>query len=244
MTKRTIISLMKIVQCAERAEQLLDGQLYCNTISFLRKQFDEYEGTVPLTGTLRIGDLVIPKEDLAEPPLLMPNLVSDLNVFCMFCWASPKVDDGTILFDPESQLGSIRNLVQTFGEHTVIVKNVTEFFRRAGKALEHPCNEVRGAVRGIVDYVEPGTGEATPTTLGELLKTALRKRKSFANEKEYRFVYWTGRKPAEPFILKIGDIRDIAFRMRTQDVYEQAEMNSRPLSDYQGGESEIDVSSS
>ena len=91
MTKRTIISLMKIVPCAERAEQLLDGQLYCNTISFLREQFDEYEGTVPLTGTLRIDDLVILKEDLAEPPLLMPNLVSDLNVFCMFCCASPKV---------------------------------------------------------------------------------------------------------------------------------------------------------
>ena len=232
MTKRTIISLMKIVPCAERAEQLLDGQLYCNTISFLRERFDEYEGTVPLTGTLRIDDLVIPKEDLTEPPLLIPNLVSDLNVFCMFCWASPKVGDGKILFDPESQLGSIRNLVQTFGEHTVVVRNVTEFFRRADKALEHPCNEVLRADRGIVDYVEPGTGEVPPTTLRALLKTGLRKRKSFANEKEYRFVYWTGRKPAEPFILKIGDIRNIAFRMRTQDVYGQAEMNGRPLSDY------------
>ena len=232
MTKRTIISLMKIVPCVEWAEQLLDGQLYCNTVSFLRQQFDEYEGTVPLTGTLRIDDLLIPKNNLAEPPLLIPNLVSNLNVFCMFCWASPKVDDGTIFFDPESQLGSIHSLVQTFGEHTVVVKNVTEFLRRADKALEHPCNEVCGAVRGIVDYVEPGTGEVPPTTLRDLLRTALRKRKSFANEKEYRFVYWTGREPAEPFILKIGDIRDIAFRMRTQDVYEQAEMNGRPLSDY------------
>ena len=232
MTKRIIISLMKILSCAERAEQFLDGQLYCNTISFLREQFDEYEGTVPLTGTLRIDDLEIPKEDLAEPPLLMPNLVSDLNVFCMFCWASPKVGDGKILFDPESQLGSIRNLVQTFGEHTVVVRNVTEFFRRADKALEHPCNEVLGANRGIVDYVEPGTGEVPPTTLPGFLKTGLRKRKSFANEKEYRFVYWTGRRPAGPFILQIGDIRDIAFRIKTQEVYEQAEMNGRPLSDY------------
>ena len=232
MTKQAIISFMKIVPCVERAEQFLDGQLYCNTLRFLRERFDEYEGTVPLTGTLRIGDYVIPKEDLTEPPLLMPNLVSDLNVFCMFAWASPKAGDDEILFDPESQLGSIRDLVQTFGEHTVVVKNVPEFFRRADKAAEHPNNGVLRSGRGIVDYVEPSTGEIPPTTLPEFLKVALRKRKSFANEKEYRFVYLTGREPTGPFILNIGDIRDIAFRMRTQDVYDRAEMNGRPLSDY------------
>ena len=223
---------MKIVPCVGRAEQFLDGQLYCNTLSFLRKQFDEYEGTVPLTGTLRIGDLEIPKEDLAEPPLLMPNVVSDLNVFCMFCWASPKVDSDKILFDPESQLGSIRDLKQTFGEHIVVIRNVTEFFRRVDKAVEHPYNAVLGSIRGIVNYVEPSTGELPPTTLRALLNTALRKRKSFFEEKEYRFVYLTGRDPAGPFVLNIGDIRDIAFRMRTQDVYDRAKMNGRPLSDY------------
>ena len=84
----------------------------------------------------------------------------------------------------------------------------------------------------MVSYVEPSTDEGLPTTLPALLKVALRKRKRFANEKEYRFVYLTGRDPAGPFILNIGDIRDIAFRMRTQDVYERAEVNGRPLSDY------------
>lgn len=232
MTKQTIFSLMKIVCCVERAEQLLDGQLYCNTVSFLRERCDPYEGTVPLTGTLRIEDFTIPKEDLTEPPLLIPKLVSELNVFCMFGWASPKVGDDEILFDPESQLGSIRNLVQTFGEHTVAIKNVTEFFRRADKAAAHPHNGVLRPARGVVSYVEPSTDEGLPTTLPALLKVALRKRKRFANEKEYRFVYLTGRDPAGPFILNIGDIRDIAFRMRTQDVYERAEVNGRPLSDY------------
>ena len=137
---------MKIVCCVERAEQLLDGQLYCNTVSFLRERCDPYEGTVPLTGTLRIEDFTIPKEDLAEPPLLIPKLVSELNVFCMFGWASPKVGDDEILFDPESQLGSIRNLVQTFGEHTVVIKNVTEFFRRADR---NGPRELDSAVSGI-----------------------------------------------------------------------------------------------
>ena len=230
MTKRTIFSLMKIVPSEERAEQVLDGKLYCNPLSFLREQFDEYEGTVPISGKMRIGDYRIPEEDLAGPPLLMPNLLSDLNVFCMFCWASPKVGNDKVLFDPESQLGSVRNLKQTFGSHTVIVKNVTEFFRRADQALEQSCNGVLQSVRGIVDYVEPATDEIPKTSLSSLLRSALRKRKSFANEKEYRFVYFTGRKPAGPFNLDIGDIRDIAFRMRTQNVYDSIKINDQPLS--------------
>ena len=83
--------------------------------------------------------------------------------------------------------------------------------------------------RGLVEYVEPNAGGALPTTLPELMKVALRKQKRFANEKEYRFVYLTGREPVGPFRLNIGDIRDIAFRMRTQDVYDRAEVNGRPL---------------
>ena len=224
---------MKIVPSVERAEQFLDGQLYCNTLSFLREKFDEYEGAIPLTGTIRIGDFVIPKEELVEPPLLMPNLLSDLNVFCMFCWASPNVGDDKFQFDPESQLGTIRDLVKTFGEYTVVIHNVREFFHRVDKAAQHPYNGVLRSVRGIVNYVESHTGEVPPTTLPALRKTALRKQNRFANENEYRFVYLTGREPAGPFILNIGDIRDIAFRMRTQDVYERVEMNGRPLSDHQ-----------
>ena len=232
MTRRTIFSLMKIVPTVERAEQLLDGQFYCNTVSFMRKHFDEYEGTVPISGTLQINNYVFPEEDMVEAPILLPDPVSDLNVFCMFCWASPSAGAGKVLVDPVSQLGSLRNLVDTFGEHVVVVKNVTEFFRRADKAVESRCNGVRQYVRGIVDYVELNTRETLPSTLPALMKIALRKRKRFANEKEYRFVYLTGREPARPFILNIGDIRDIAFRMRTQDVYDQAEINGRPLSDY------------
>ena len=62
MTKRTIFSLMKIVPSEERAEQVLDGQLYCNTLSFLRERFDEYEGTIPIFGKIQIGDYEVPDQ--------------------------------------------------------------------------------------------------------------------------------------------------------------------------------------
>ena len=216
-----IFSLMKVVSCEKRAEQFLDGQLYCNTLRFLREKFDEYEGVIPLPGTLQINDRTFPK------PLVSPDPLSRLNVFCMFAWAVPKEGD-KILLDPKSQLGSLHTLAQTFGEYTVAVNNVSEFFRRANQAAKQD-NGLKGC-RGVVKYVEP-TGEM-PTTLSDFLNFALQKRKSFAKEKEYRFAYWTGRKCAGPFILNIGDIRDIAFRMKTEDVYDSITINGRPLSDF------------
>lgn len=230
MTK-TIFSLMKIVSCEARAEQVLDGQLYCNTLSYLRKRFDKYEGTVPLSG-LRIGDYAIPKEDLVEPPLLMPGLVSDLNVYCMFAMWSPKMDD-KIRFDPESQLGSIEGLVGEFGNHTVVIQDVSEFFRRTDQAMQHQRSGVLRSLRGTVNYVDSGAGATLPNTMSDLLRIALRKRKSFSNEREYRFVYLTGREPPGPFILNIGDIRDIAFRTETDGLYDSIRVNGRPLSDFE-----------
>ena len=210
---------------------MLDGQLYCNTLSYLRKGFDEYEGTVSLPSQLHISacaeDLELLTPDL-ESLLLTPDLVSDLNVFCMFAMWSPKVDD-KILFDPESQLGSLRDLARTFGKHTVVIKERPEFFRRVSRAMS--SNKVLVYRRGIVEYVESNAGEV-PTTLPELMKVAFRKQKKFANEKEYRLAFLTGREPSKPFILNIGDIHDIAFRMRTQDVYDSIRVNERPLSDF------------
>ena len=137
-----IISLMKILPCKEYVEYFLDGKLYCNTVRYFRdKGYDEFEGAAFLhPTTLRIGSHTVPEEDLVGPAILTPNLVADLNVFCMFSWRAPKVGDDAILIDLESQLGSIAACIAEFGTYTVVVKNTTEFLRRVELAA------VRGGV--------------------------------------------------------------------------------------------------
>lgn len=230
MMKQAINSLMKIVPCVKRAEQFLDGQLYCNTIPFLCENFDEYEGSIPLSGILRINDDEV--SGSLEPPRLRPHVVSDLNVFCMFAWLSPYVNDEDILFDPEHQLGSIRNLEPVFGEYTVAILNVPEFFRRVDWAVKDSGNGIIRGIHGVVEYVESSKGTKVPTTSSDMMKVVLRKQKSYEDEKEYRFAYLIDREPGQPFILNIGDIRDISTQMKTQDVYDLIKMNGRPLSYY------------
>ena len=212
-----IVSLMKILRCKEYVEYFLDGKLYCNTVRYFRDEdYDELEGAAFLhPTTLRINSYTIPEEDLAGPLILTANLVADLRVFCMFSWRVPKVGDDEILIDLESQLGSIRDCINEFGPYTVLVKNTTEFLRRVELAAKR--RGILSFVRDAVQYINPSTFR---TDLTKPLRIPLFKHERFAHQKEYRFVFQTGRENAGHVELPIGDIRDIAFCMRTEDIYD------------------------
>ena len=217
---------MKLLPCKEYVEFFLDGKLYCNTVRYFRDEgYDEFEGAAFLhPTTLRINSHTIPAEDLAGPVILKPNLVADLNVFCMFSWRVPKVGDDKILIDLESQLGSIAACIADFGPYAVVVKNTTEFLRRVELAVTQRGSEALAGVRGVVRYINPDTYR---TNLAEPLKIPLFKQERFAHQKEYRFVFQTGREPAGPLVLPIGDIRDIAFCMSTEDVYDNVKVEEK-----------------
>ena len=221
-----IISVMKILPCKEYVECFLDGRLYCNTVRYFRDEdYDEFEGAAFLhPTTLCINSHTIAVEDLAGPVILKPNVVADLNVFCMFSWRMPKVGDDKIVVDLESQLGSITDCIAEFGPYTVVVKNTTEFFRRVELAIKEGREAVLVGVRGVVRYINP---DIHRSNLDELLKIPLFKQERFAHQKEYRFVFQTGREPAGPLVLPIGDIRDIAFWMRTEDVYDNVKVEEK-----------------
>ena len=221
-----IVSLMKILPCKEYVECFLDGKLYCNTVRYFRDEgYDEFEGAAFLHPTdLHISSHAFRVEDLAGPVILKLNVVANLNVFCMFSWRVPKVGDDKIMVDLESQLGSITDCIADFGPYSVVVKNTTEFFRRVELAIKQRRRAVLAGVRGVVRYFNADTHRSS---LDELLKIPLFKQERFAHQKEYRFVFQTGREPAGPLVLPIGDIRDIAFCMRTVDVYDGAKVEEK-----------------
>ena len=132
--------------------------------------------------------------------------------------------DDKILIDLDSQLGSIAECIEDFGPYTVVVKNTTEFLRRVDRAVMQRGSGLLTSVRGVVRYFDPDTHR---TELAEALKIPLFKQARFAHQKEYRFVLQTGRQPAAPVVLPIGDIRDIAFCMRTEDVYDSVKVEEK-----------------
>ena len=223
MASHKIVSLMKIVPCKQYGDCFLDGNLYCNTVRYFRDQgYDEFEGAAFIhPETVRIDSQTIPKEDLAGPVIVKLDRVADLNIFCMFSWRVPEVGDDKILIDLESQLGSVAACIADFGPYTVVVTNTTEFLRRVELAVTQRGS---GFLRGVVRYFDPDTHR---TDRAEWMKIPLFKQERFADQKEYRFVLQTGRQPSGPLVLPIGDIRDIAFCMRTEAVYNSVNVEEK-----------------
>ena len=162
---------------------------------------------------------MIPKEDIVEM-VYHPELAANLNVFCMFSWAPPKVDNDKIMLDRESQLGSLRQLSKEYGPHAVLVKNVSEFFARVRSAAARQGSGVLKAKGKLVTYSE---AHDMPTNIDQTMDLAFHKRKQYANEKEFRFTFLTNQDG--PFIIDIADIRDIAALMRTEEIYEEIRVN-------------------
>lgn len=156
--RRALCLLLKAFQEGNWAKEFLDGVLYCNTVKYYRdlKDGDEREGTVVIPGgknmgvELKVGSYIIPGEDVVEVTH-QPDLVSGANVFCMYCWAPPFVDDKWISLDKPSQLGSLRTLGQKYGSHAVVLKNVSEFIKRVDQAVRQ-CESIVKAKSGLVRY--------------------------------------------------------------------------------------------
>ena len=192
--------------------------MYCNTVRFFRNQgYDEFEGAAFLhPDYVQIGQFTIPKEDLDGPVIVKLDHVANFNIFCMFSWTVPLVGDDKIVIDLESQLGSIEQCKREFGAYAVVVKNTTEFLHRVDHAVTRQGGGFLPSMRGVVRYIDPKTHQSDLT---RPLKLPLFKQERFAHQKEYRFILQTARQPARRLCLRIGSIRDIAFCMKTEDVY-------------------------
>ena len=225
-----LMLLLKAFRQEKWAEEFLDGCLYCNTLRFYqewdeRRLRDEQEGVITISGSdiehLRFGEIEIPKDHLVSISY-RPNLMDYIYIFCMYCWAPPWIDDKRVLLNKATQLGSLRNLERYYGPHTVMLRNPKEFMRRITQAIEQTGDKVEGAKGDVVKY-EPML--ALPTNPKETIEAVFHKDSKYIGEQEYRFAFLLKDKQPEPFRLNIGNIRDIAKKQRTRDVYDSISVN-------------------
>lgn len=214
------IALMKVVKCKRYAEDLLNGKLYCNSIEWFRQNHDEFEGdyyTFPERITLKdipgMKDRTITKEEFDGPVTFYAHNMRNNFAYCMFSWLAPMKDDIVDIRLPD-QVGSLTDLSKKFGPHTVVV-NDHEFIERVDNTVRQ--NKI-SYERGPVYYADPKDLKTdSPRSPG------FNKRECFSNEKEYRFLFDKQRPNCgndnHAFCLEIGDIRDIAVYMKTDEIF-------------------------
>ena len=211
--------LTKMCGSEDFAKAFRRGKLYANRLSFFRNleagnRGDPSEGVfalsekgvLTLTTTFPGGSdtITLTEKDFAGPPLLTPDSVSFLNIFCMhmaycrefeFSSAGPTPRVKLDLEIPEA-------CIREFGRYAVIITHPGKFLARVKRMAELQCQQWR---YGPVEYLEP------PLNLMHSIRATFYKVPDMSYQREYRFAFDINADNDKAVCLEIGDIRDISF---------------------------------
>ena len=241
-----IVFLAKVFEKKEHAEAFLKGSMYANRLSHFKKlegaygRGDDYEGVImpplddfaltleatdPTTGEV-VDSTTITGEDLAAPVIMSPEWFDHFNVFCMYAARFDGLQEISRdnLQDLKRQLDISEDFAR-LGEHTVLIKNTTEFIRRVKLAAEQAGYRIYAK---LVSYYDPEVG--TPPVTSDL-ETIFNKRKEFEYQNEFRFAIDTNSEGRCHITLDVGEIDDIAFYVKTSEIDVQLHVATK--SDYQ-----------
>ena len=194
--------MIKVFQEDAHARDFMDGKLFANRLAYfkridgsdIRKDADEgafmlpREGAVldltatnPATGEV-ISSIRIPGSQLAAPIAIRAGWANHVNLFCMYAvYSSDSEDitDGTA-HGLKKQFTIPDGILERFGEHAVVIRNVQEFFRRVTVSAKQQGYGVKGQ---LVTYYDAETGTLAALSYAD---TVFAKRTEFRHEREFR----------------------------------------------------------
>ena len=221
------LMLVKFFSEKEYADKMLSGELRAGRLKRFREtedhaRRDDLEGTILWEGgtiTLRSSEgesVTLSPDDLAGPIEVRPNVLADLNVFCMSAFRSdsgaglswPLIDQ--VMRQVEASLPTCRK----FGAHAVVITHAKEFLSRVTRAAERKNWQVCSARVTYYDSYPPDVHSGDRWSFAP----AFLKPTRFELEREFRIAMNTGIMNDEPVTLDIGGIRDIGFYIETREL--------------------------
>ena len=226
VTNLTLTNLAKNVSCAEYVHDLLDGELYCNTIGHLKQlegpQGDKREGTIALQFergyfTMPTGETV-PFEVVRDVFHYDRGAFDDLHVFCLHThW---RMRDAR-----QREWGKLEQRIPAawleHGDFIVVITDPEQFIFRVLTAGHEQMDRIYwGPVRYREEHAYGGSQTEYDQWLKEQIDEnrfhishAMKKEDAFAREKELRILVEAGedvpREDNGAIRLRVGDMRDI-----------------------------------
>lgn len=212
-----LFTCSKTFSKTEYAQDFLKGNLRFMPLNYYTdlegdSREDRYEGVSllhqPHLSEFEINGIKLDSDNLAGPILVRHNK-DNAHIFCMSAFYNK---DTTKSFKTEKEfLNNISKPCKfkllTFGNITVLIINIIEFFNRVDNAVKKNklCYK-----RKLVKYVSLNEFH------GKIKEPGFIKDLNYENESEFRFALKD--LPNEPFILSIGDISDIATILETNEM--------------------------
>lgn len=232
----TIQFFVKIFACEEYRDEFLKGNLYMNPIYFFRKLEEEHASNVgdehealsswlqPNGKKIVLGfpgeEIVLTEKDLAGPITLRRERFDAVNVFCLMHLHSNGVSFEDAINEEQlielQKNYNIPDSANKLGDFAIAISNIDEFLQRvqvAAQKLVDNSEAIRLKGRPVTYYDEQGD-----LRLANEDDAIFHKQKSYGHQKEFRISLDRGVQEIEPYILKVGDLTDIAFPAFTKDI--------------------------
>ena len=210
-----IFMFVKVCSKQEYCEDFLDGRLYMNTLKYFREFEDLSAANIadhqeasnlmlqPSKVTVTIGSHVLNPADFSGPIYIHDVDQGRLNILCVYAVHNkdfPVITEVNFSQFTKAQL--IGPEVHKLGLYAVVVYDPQKFIERVIAAADREKIEIEAS---LVNYVD----EDSYHDSAENNRAVFFKRDRYSHQREGRFVVNRGSAPVEPFVLEIGNIRDI-----------------------------------
>jgi len=217
--------LIKFLTRPGYAEDFLRGQVRASPLTTFKDPIrdpagraDPHEGTSGLFQPGRKGLVINGREfglDLAEPARVQLNRLNHLHVVCLHAARTEPVDHFT---DTPAGIEEFRRQIKVpelclkLGSEAIVIRDVHEFCARMAAAAKTRGYTLVG--RGPVRYYDPLDFHGwIPGN-----EPMFRKERQFEFQREFRFVIDTGIIGLDTLTLSVGDLSDIALRLRSDEL--------------------------
>ena len=217
-----IIYIVKVVECEEYAEDVLNGRLFFNRLSYYKKREDSHSGRFDRTegSILYQGDSVrleLAGHEVGDDLISMsiqPDIYQRHLLFCMFAGHTGMFGDEI----DEREIASFRKQIgfpgerlrREMGPFTIAFRDPNDLMRRIRTAAHEKGFVVE---RRLVKYYDPDRDNVPENPV-------FHKPHSYSYQQEYRIALHSN--PLDdnddPLCLDIGDMRHNAIPMETEKV--------------------------
>ncbi|MBA1205356.1 hypothetical protein G7009_26990 [Pseudomonas capeferrum] len=234
MSKR-ILAFVRFFKEQGHRDMFLRGELYMNRLKFFKRYEEQTEGNIgdkheavshwlqPEEVTISLEDPrtgeVIKIEGISDPVPVQYLMFDEYHVYCLFA----------VYFDEDERFENLEDMklkilpdvrAGDLGSFCSIIE-AESFIQRLDKVLPETGVNVG---RGLVEYFDPGTFNGSFNGQDAIL----RKKSSFAHQREYRIFTYNRTIGDEPRVLQIGDLSDITFNCHKSELAKVMVLDEKP----------------
>lgn len=240
---------VKIFSSEEYRNEFLKGNLYMNPLKYFIDFEDEHSGNVgdkhealsawlqpsEMRMIFKFGDkeFEIPSSDIAAPIAIKRTHFDSVNVLCLMVLHSHGIPlNGSISAEQVELLKgyfAIPEDVVNLGEYAVVIPNTGLFLEKVKAASQHLVDngEALKMTAKTVKYYD----QSQTLSLTNEEEAIFHKQKSYEHQKEFRISLDRGKGEVTPFVLKVGDLSNIAHPVMTRDLNSSFKLEFTPDSE-------------